>query len=360
MASKGHGSIITVNSTLSFLGQDRPHMDELVAGDHGKYTCVFMNEIKKVESTIILIVEHKPIMLNQYSKVTYNLRETAEMTCKVQAWPKPKFLWSFGNNAILQGSSNNHYKITTINDNDDAYISILKIMNIHKSDYGDYVCHVVNAQGGTVFTIKLQAKEAPDKPNISVMEIGPTYVALLWQIFFDGGLPITKYIVLYKIVAGDNCAPTHKPDNQWFEFDCRRMNPCNVTNLKQHQTYAFKMKVYNTKNNFNYSTEVIVTTTLAQISIPLRASFDPKNGMFTIKVDATCLTLLIFIEEFDESSSSWRIVEKWPLKVVGNALIQKKKPLDDSKAVKSQFRIKLCLKADLQKCSKYTEVKSKF
>ncbi|XP_043801693.1 hemicentin-2 isoform X3 [Apis laboriosa] len=375
-ASEGHGNVITVNSTLSFLGHARPQTDEIVASDRGKYTCVFVNEVKKVESTMMLKVEHEPIALHQHGKVAYNLRETAEVACKVQAWPKPEFQWSFGTNAAsLQGSSSDgHYEISTTSDNYDVYTSVLRITNIRELDYGDYSCRAANAQGSITSTIRLQPKGAPERPiNITAMDIGPTHVALLWELGFDGGLPITKYFVSYRRVpgAGDeivapDCAVPRPPAGQWLELDCRRSNPCNVTNLEQHQTYTFKVKVYNTKNHSDYSDEVTATTAVARIPAPLRVSYDPESGMLAIGVGATCLSLVASIEKLDGPStasvdeSQWRILDEWPLEVLGSAPTQREGVLDDPESLDAnepRLRVRLCLKADRQKCGEYGEAK---
>ena len=376
-ASEGHGNVITVNSTLSFLGHARPQTDEIVASDRGKYTCVFVNEVKKVESTMMLKVEHEPIALHQHGKVAYNLRETAEVACKVQAWPKPEFQWSFGTNtASLQGSSSDgHYEISTSSDNYDVYTSVLKITNIRELDYGDYSCRAANAQGSITSTIRLQPKGAPERPvNITAMDVGPTHVALLWELGFDGGLPITKYFVSYRRVPGGDeivapdCAVPRPPAGQWLESDCRRSNPCNVTNLEQHQTYTFKVKVYNTKNHSDYSDEVTATTAVAKIPSPLRISYDPESGMLAINVGATCLSLVASIEKNDGPSSStdesqWRILDEWPLEVLGSAPTQREGVLDDLDALDTtepRLRVRLCLKADRQKCGEYAEAESNY
>lgn len=247
----GHGRVVTVNSTLSFLGNARPETDRIIADDRGKYTCVFENEVKKVESQMMLKVEHAPIPLNVYGKVANNKGENANVTCKVQAWPKPEFQWSFGTNAApLQGSSEGHYEISTSNDYNDVYTSVLKISNIRDNDYGDYSCRAGNAQGSITTTIKLQPKGAPEQPiNVRAMDVGPTHVTLIWDLGFDGGLPMTKYYIAYrKIQGGDDiiasdCAPSQgTPTGIWQEIDCRRANPCNVSNLEQHQTYSFKVR----------------------------------------------------------------------------------------------------------------------
>lgn len=375
-ASEGHGNVITVNSTLSFLGHARPQTDEIVASDRGKYTCVFVNEVKKVESTMMLKVEHEPIALHQHGKVAYNLRETAEVACKVQAWPKPEFQWSFGTNAAsLQGSSSDgHYEISTSSDNYDVYTSVLRITNIRELDYGDYSCRAANAQGSITSTIRLQPKGAPEKPiNITAMDVGPTHVALLWELGFDGGLPITKYFVSYRRVPGGDeivapdCAVPRPPAGQWLELDCRRSNPCNVTNLEQHQTYTFKVKVYNTKNHSDYSDEVTATTAVAKIPTPLRVSYDPESGMLAISVGATCLSLVSSIEKFDGPSTStdetqWRILDEWPLEVLGSAPTQREGVLDDPEIADAEprLRARLCLKADRQKCGDYALAESEY
>ncbi|XP_012271352.1 contactin-5 isoform X2 [Orussus abietinus] len=366
--TEGHGSVVTVNSTLSFIGHERPETDKIVASDRGRYTCVFENEAKKVESTMMLKVEHAPIVLHEHDKVAYNLRETANVTCRVQAWPKPEFQWSFGtNSAPLQGSSSEgHYEISTNTDNYDVYTSVLRITDIRPSDYGDYSCRVANGQGGIVSTIRLQPKGAPERPTrITATDVGPTHVTLAWQLGFDGGLSITKYFVSYRkvpssgtadeIVASD-CAPPRSPPGQWLELDCRLSNPCNVTGLEQHQTYTFKVKVYNTKNHSDYSDEVTATTGIAKIPAPMRASYDPESGILVVNVGTTCLALVASIERADGSDDSWKIVDEWPLEGLGGAPTPREGILDvDGSDSEPRIRVRLCLKADRQKCGEYTD-----
>lgn len=373
--SEGHGNVVTVNSTLSFLGRGRPQTDQIVASDRGKYTCMFSNEVKKVESTMMLKVEHAPIILHQHDKVAYNLKETAEIACKVQAWPKPEFQWSFGNNAAaLQGSaSDSHYEISTIIDNYDVYTSVLKMTNIRKSDYGEYSCRAANAQGNTISTIRLQEKGAPERPIMNQpMEIGPTYVALHWDLGFDGGLPITKYFVSYRRAAsGDevvapDCVPPKGPAGQWMELDCRRSNPCNVTDLEQHQTYTFKVKAYNPKNHSDYSDEVTVTTSVAKVPTPLRVSYDPENGALGINVGATCLALAAVIERLDtDINNAWQVISEWPLDVLGSAATQTEVTIEDPNVARNEprLRVRFCLKGGREqdrKCGEYLEAESEY
>ncbi|KAJ8673219.1 hypothetical protein QAD02_004481 [Eretmocerus hayati] len=366
--SEGHGRVVTVNSTLSFLGNARPETDKIIANDRGKYTCVFENEVKRAESEMMLKVEHAPIVVNMYDKVANNLYETANVTCKVQAYPKPEFHWSFGSNiAPLQGSvSDGHYEISTTSDNDDVYTSVLRISGIRDTDYGDYFCKAANANGMITSMIKLQPKGAPEKPkSVSAVDVGPNYVALGWELGFDGGLPLTKYFVSYKKVAPSEDLISPDCDNsptlginKWQEVDCRRFNPCNVTELDAHMTYAFKVKVYNTNNHSDYSEEVTATTTVARLPLPDRVIYDPDSGNLEIKVSESCIALVAFIEKSDSGSdNTWRPVEKWDLDVMSNGQSSRSAILDTPAGPSNGARIKvrLCLKSDNQKCGEFME-----
>lgn len=182
------------------------------------------------------------------------MRETAEVICKVQAYPRPEFQWSFNTNtAPLLSGSDGHYEInTTINESGgDVYTSVLQIANIREADYGDYNCRVANTLGSVKTSIRLQPKGPPEKPeSLTAIDIGHNYVTLQWTPGFDGGLQNTKYFVSYRKVLrskddeyDNGCYASKKstPDN-WHEFDCQRSNPCNVTSLEQHQSYVFMVR----------------------------------------------------------------------------------------------------------------------
>ncbi|KAJ8910183.1 hypothetical protein NQ315_004523 [Exocentrus adspersus] len=88
----------SVQSVLKFSGKARPNGNELLPSDRGVYTCTFENEVKSPNRRCILKSSvNEPIVLHQYNKVAYDISETAEVVCKVQAYPKPEFKWFFGN-----------------------------------------------------------------------------------------------------------------------------------------------------------------------------------------------------------------------------------------------------------------------
>lgn len=182
--------------------------------------------------------------------------ETAEILCRVQAYPKPEFQWFYGSHTSpLQMSSDGHYEINTTTDNNDSYRSVLKIKSLKPQDYGDYYCNVKNVLGNIRPQIRLQPKGAPESPRGLVSQkVGPSFVTLKWEAGFDGGLSSTKYFVRYRRVmarrsdggspaaVSSDCA-ADKSDFEWMEYDCGRTNPCNVTKLEQQNSYTFKVSL---------------------------------------------------------------------------------------------------------------------
>jgi echinoid len=174
--------MVTVQSNLKFFGALRPNKNQLLPNDRGVYSCVYSNEVNTNNSTMNLKIEHEPIILHQYNKVAADISGTAEVTCKVQAYPKPDFQWTFGTNtAPISMSSDAHYEINTSSDNNDIYTSILRIHNIRHQDYGEYNCRASNSLETIRAPIRLQPKGQPEKPtNLDAAEIGSNYISLTW------------------------------------------------------------------------------------------------------------------------------------------------------------------------------------
>lgn len=198
-----------------------------------------------------LFLADEPIVLHQYDKVAYDITETAEVVCKVQAYPKPEFKWYLGTNVSpLHSSSEGHYVVHTTTDDNDVYTSVLRISNIKKQDYGDYTCQIINNLGKVNTKIKLQSKGPPEKPSKLIsLHNGPSYVTLRWEPGFNGGIANTKYFVSYKKIISENdiivegCGTVSK-SGDWNEVDCHQSNPCNITHLEQHQSYLFKVNEF--------------------------------------------------------------------------------------------------------------------
>lgn len=396
---QGLNGMVTVQSQLKFRGKARPNGNALVPGDRGLYTCLYQNEVNSANSSMQLRIEHEPIVLHQYNKVAFDIRETAEVVCKVQAYPKPEFQWQFGNNpSPLTMSSDGHYEISTTTDNNDIYTSVLKINSLTHSDYGEYTCRVANTLDTIRAPIRLQQKGPPEKPtNLRATEVGHNYVSLSWDPGFDGGLSKTKFFVSYRRVAMPreeqlipDCATLANSNSAWVEVDCQRDIPCKVTALEQHQSYAFKVKALNPKSDSPYSSEIMVTTKVSRIPPPLQVTYEPNTRTLGIDVGATCLNLVAVVESMvnaDSPMAAWEVVTTMDnLQLSGNGPTHKEKIIDriigarrvgggralghtisededdnglNSLALEDEnsptVRVKLCLRTNPEHCGDYTD-----
>ncbi|XP_052853700.1 uncharacterized protein LOC128263067 isoform X2 [Drosophila gunungcola] len=326
------GGVVAVQSILRFRGKARPNGNQLLPNDRGLYTCLYENDVNSANSSMHLRIEHEPIIIHQYNKVAYDLRESAEVVCRVQAYPKPEFQWQFGNNpSPLTMSSDGHYEISTRMENNDIYTSILRIAHLQHSDYGEYICRAVNPLDSIRAPVRLQPKGAPEKPtNLKILEVGHNYAVLNWQPGFNGGFMSTKYLVSYRRVAtpreqtlsecsGHGYIPSYQisssssnSNHEWIEFNCFKENPCKLAPLDQHQSYMFKVYALNTKGTSGYSNEILATTKVSKIPPPLHVSYDPNSHVLGINVAATCLSLIAVVESLvtrDATVPMWEIVE---------------------------------------------------
>lgn len=398
-----HNGMVIVQSTLRFAGKGRPGDGELMPGDRGMYTCLYRNEVSTANASMQLRIEHAPIVLHQYNKVAYDVRETAEVRCMVQAYPKPEFHWQFGNNpAALSMSSDGHYEINTTTDNMDVYTSVLRINNVNVLDYGEYLCRVVNALETIRAPIRLQPKGAPERPsNLQVADLAANATDLRWDAGFDGGLSNTKFFVAYRKVTGPHddqmlpdCGAQLVSNTDWMEYDCQQRMPCTVGQLEQHQSYLVKVKALNTKGASEYSNEIMLTTKVDRIPPPLAVTFDPATRSLGIDVAATCLALNAIVESVvngDTSMAAWQVVDT--IAIVGTGQTRTHRDLvienqvtarmssarslggsgggsgsvggveDDFASLEDDLnprvRVKLCLKVNHEHCGDYTEAESK-
>merc|ERR1719400_1632652 len=103
----------TVLSILKFVGPDRIHKDQqyqLMPTDRGHYTCQFENSVDRTESTMLLRIEHQPVVRHRHNKVAADLGESATIFCKMQAYPSLKFEW-FKQGSLL--TERNLYSMNT-------------------------------------------------------------------------------------------------------------------------------------------------------------------------------------------------------------------------------------------------------
>lgn len=315
--------------------------------------------------------------------MAYDLSETAEVVCKIQAYPKPEFKWYYeSNTAPLLSSSEGHYVIATSVDDNDVYTSVLKIANIKSNDYGRYRCQVVNNLGNIEEEIKLQSKGPPDQPTrLNAIYMGHNYVTLNWEPGFNGGMSNTKYFVSFKKnnvrdpYEVEGCGVVTKASD-WLEVDCQQSIPCNVSHLDQHQTYLFKVKAFNAKGVSAYSREIEAFTRVDKLPEPQRVGYDPSSQTLFINIPRTCLPLIAVVESSTDTSpmQTWKDEHKFSLQVSGLDPTYKEVRLDQKDLGRSsvdepigvndeypvRVRVKLCLSTQPEHCGQYINADCKF
>lgn len=335
-----------------------------------------------------MLIADEPIVLQKYNKVAYDVAETAEVVCKVQAYPKPEFKWFYGSNTSpLHSSSEGHYIIHTSMEDNDMYTSVLRISNIKQHDYGDYNCQVVNNLGSIVVKIRLQPKGPPEKPtHVAAVYSGSGFVTLNWEPGFNGGITNTKYFVSYRKVPGDEdeaiegCGMVMKSVD-WLEVDCQQNVPCNVTHLEQHQPYSFKVKALNTKGSSENSHEIRASTKVDRIPVPQRVAYDPASHTLSINVPPTCLPLMAVVESIIDDHPpipSWQVIDTLPLQVSGIIATYKEanleqlrnrrtsgralvdEPIGVNDDIDPRIRVRLCLRTHHELCGDFVEAECEF
>lgn len=93
-----------VISTLRFTGAEREGTNAVMPDDAGEYVCQFENGVGRAQSAVVLKVEHAPLVVHTHSKVAADPGETANIPCRVKAFPGPTFEWEWKNVAARSRS----------------------------------------------------------------------------------------------------------------------------------------------------------------------------------------------------------------------------------------------------------------
>ncbi len=247
----------TVLSTLKYHGPERISNSQIMPTDRGVYTCRFENEVAAAETTMLLRIEHSPVVVHQHNRVAFDVGEPALISCKMQAFPTPTFDWSYGNSVLPNGGQ--FFDANTTALQDDIYETVLKIKKVSDRSYGEYICKGSNTMGSKRTVIKLQAKGKPERPmNVRSVQTSYDTITLAWDEGFDGGFSNNFFDVQYRR-QGDNSSPRYA--------ECAHRNPCNITGLDQHTQYMVQVKARNIKGESKFSREVRVNVKLCRMKL---------------------------------------------------------------------------------------------
>jgi len=332
----------TVLSILKFVGPDRIHKDQqyqLMPTDRGHYTCQFENSVDRTESTMLLRIEHQPVVRHRHNKVAADLGESATISCKMQAYPSLKFEW-FKKGSLL--TERNLYSMNTTELKDDIYEGLLNIAYVEDNSYGEYSCKALNSQGAKRTIIALVKKGKPERPeNVRAVAKGYDMITLAWDKGFNGGYEETTYNVEYREVNGGKTKYA----------DCRWTNHCNITGLEQYTTYVFKVKAVNIRGESSWSRDIKITTAVdvSMIPKPEHVYYETSSDTVSFNVVKYSLPLVAKIELQNEDNS-WSFHEGLRM----NDLPYGQRQIAGAM---NGMRIQVCLENDEALCGPYTEAK---
>ncbi len=341
-------SAYTVLSTLKFIGPERIGSDQLMSTDRGHYTCQFENDVATAETTMLLRIKHSPVVVHQHNKVAFDVKETAIITCRFQAYPNPRFDWSFGNSILQNDRVNYETNMTALGD--DIYEGVLRINRVSKSSYGDYICKARNNMGDKRTIIKLQPKSKPERPsNVRSIYTGFDMMTLEWDGGFNGGFDDTRYHIEYK-KAGD-FPPRYE--------ECGFNTVCNITGLDQHSVYLIKVKADNILGESKFSPEVEVVTKVDISLIPKPDNVHyarlSKTAIFNLLGTALPLVAKVELENPDGTWSHYDEVPVGAGSNVGTLDIQSHGGQGGEQGDVSNLRVRLCLEGNDAVCGPYSD-----
>ena len=330
---------VSVHSVLKFAGPERIGSNHLMSVDRGHYTCQFENQVASDDSTMLLRVEHSPVVIHRYNRVAFDLGETAIIKCRMQAYPSPKFDWSFGN-SILQDDPR-FYKMNSSGQGEDVYESMLMIKSVTEASYGDYVCRAMNKMGSKRTIIKLQPKGKPERPeNLKATLTSHSALSVNWAGGFNGGFANTKFIVQYR--HGNELSPRTQ--------DCGQKSVCNITGLQQNSPYLLKVKAINDRGESKFTEEIVAMTKVdaEQIPVPANVHYEKSTQMASFSVVYQTNLDLIAMIEVENGDGTWSLFDNLDMheQSFGEVSVHN---------LAHNLRVRFCLELNEQLCGAYAE-----
>ena len=294
VSTNDHGQ--NVLSTLSFVGSERENTDRLDYRDKGHYSCQFSNQVGRAESTMVLVIEHAPLPAHRFSRVAYDLGQKGQIVCRMQAFPEPRFDWTYGDDVLELDVVNYYSNVTQLDQ--DLYESVLTVTKVRESSYGEYTCRALNTMGALRTKIILQRKGPPSRPQaLAAAEVGADHAMLEWRPGFEGGHADTEYLVEYRRQEGGRVE----------QGVCQSGLACNLTHLLQHSTYTIRVKATNLGGESDWSDEIVINTLVDLLNIPRPDSLVLERSTKMAHIEAPSTQLVLVAEvEVRADDGAWR------------------------------------------------------
>lgn len=236
-----------------------------------------------------------PITVHKANKVAFDLGEDAQLECRMQAYPEPKFQWTFGPNFVESGGA--HYAINDTALPDDVYASVLTVRGVTEADYGRYICKGTNSRGDHKTLITLQEKGRPEHPtNLRVINQGTEFIELAWDESFNGGFADTIFYVRAETMSGER-----------MSHDCQTLNPCTIQPLPQQTAFKLQVKASNIMGDSDFSDplEAMTFVDVDSIPEPEEVYLEKAGNKLSFRVLPTNLMLQGQVETRGADSDEW-------------------------------------------------------
>ncbi|XP_074653216.1 nephrin-like [Tubulanus polymorphus] len=136
-----------------------------------------------------------------------------------------------------------------ISNQNNANVCKLKFQSIKTSDFGTYVCSVINIVSDLSFDVELKTPGPPDKPRLqTLLDLTSTSATIQWQAGFQGGSPQT-FTIEYQTLDQTKWQQVRNIPDPGFE----KIVKYKVTGLDPASQYRFRIQAINKQPTQNWS-----------------------------------------------------------------------------------------------------------
>lgn len=280
--------------------------------------------------------------------MAYDTGDTAELVCRMRAYPAPTFQWTHNNNFIQSGQGG-RYSVNDTDVGDDIYMSVLTIRGVTEGDYGAYTCKAHNSEGPSKTLIFLQKRGLPEPPqDAQVTDAGVDYLEISFEPGFDGGYPYeTNFSAKLSL-------PSHEGENNIV--GCGSNFKCVIRDLLQNTEYAIFLFATNPQGQSVLSDPIVGRTTLdpSAIPAPSRAFAKTDSGTVVFSLPNKIAQLSSGMNLEGDLEVKYEDQEEWT-KVPARIELKEAKgmyelgPVDEA----IQVRVRLCAKGSSTLCGPF-------
>ncbi|XP_043208896.1 nephrin-like, partial [Amphibalanus amphitrite] len=260
-----------LNLTSSYLnGTSFLRIPALTEDSAGDFVCSVTNDLGLDSATFTVVIQEPAKIAKsvRFAKAAARLGEKAHVTCRARGAPAVTFSWSRDGDVISGTGSGGKYgterkQCWSVL----RWASVLVIIDITESDYGEYECRASNRLGSDTHRVRLVEPSAPDPPrDLHVLNVSSGAVTLAWTPAFDGGF-IQGFRFRYsEWESGEETVRDGDPNSARFT----------VGGLRADAQYTFRVAGYNQLGVGAYTEPPLV----------VRTSGTPPVGYVTDREDS--------------------------------------------------------------------------